>query len=121
MGLRQPRFSDWNLVNRDSRSLRIVFVIWLLCYLAGPLVETFDDWDTPLEEMTDIATSAGGVLIWAAAGVCAAIALLREFCKHCRESAILSLKAPLLLLRFDLAFAPVSLPVPLFDASPLRL
>src|SRR5262245_46174851 len=107
-------------MNGHSRSLRIVFVIWLICYLAGPLVETFDDWDTPQEEMTDIATSAGGVLIWAAAGVCAAVALLRQFSKHCRESALLGLNVPLLLLRLDLAcFVPVSRPAPVFDTAPL--
>src|SRR5262249_14353983 len=101
---------------------QILFLIWLICYLAGPLVETFDYWDSPQEEMTDIATSACGALIWLAAGICAAILLLREFCKLWRSSALLRINPPLLLLTFDLV-SPLrrSEPIPIFDTSPLRV
>src|SRR5439155_5304472 len=63
--------------------LRGLFLLCLCCYLAGPLFETFDFWDTPQEEMADIASSATGVLIWAAAGVCLAILLIRQLCRWC--------------------------------------
>ena len=63
--------------------VRIVFVIWLGWYLTGPLAETFDFWDTPQEEMTDLASSVDGALVWAAAAICLAILVSRQFCKCC--------------------------------------
>ena|SRR5215469_16148306 len=48
---------------RVSQSL---FLIWLCLYLAGPLVQTVDFWDTPQDEMTDVASSLCGTLIWMA-------------------------------------------------------
>ena len=63
--------------------VRIVFVFWLGWYLTGPLAETFDFWDTPQEEMTDLASSVDGALVWAAAAICLAILVSRQFCKCC--------------------------------------
>src|SRR5438093_12922653 len=63
--------------------VRIVFVIWLGWYLTGPLAETFDFWDTPQEEMADLASSVDGALVWAAATICLAILVSRQFCKCC--------------------------------------
>ncbi len=67
----------------SAHFFRIVFVIWLGWYLTGPLAETFDFWDTPQEEMTDLASSVDGALVWAAAAICLAILVSRQFCKCC--------------------------------------
>jgi hypothetical protein len=66
--------------------LQTLFLLWLGCYLAGPLVQTFDVWDTPQEEMGDIASSLCGSLIWAACAVSLAIFALRQLLKSCRSS-----------------------------------
>ena len=105
----------------SRRFLRVIFLIWLCCYLAGPLFETFDFWDTPQEEMGDIASSACGALIWAAAGLCVAVFVFQQFCKSfsCLAAFRVNLLSP---LSFKL---PSSLtatgPIAALDASPLRL
>ena len=105
----------------SGRFLRVLFLIWLCWYLAGPLFETFDFWDTPQEEMTDIASSASGALIWAAAGVSFGILLLRRLCQCC--SALTGLNPNLMLpLPFDLRDdLPPTEQALIFDISPLRL
>ena len=72
----------------SRKFLRILFLIWLGWYLAGPVIETFDSWDNANEEMLDIASSVCGALVWAAALVCLAIVLLRELLKHSSYLAI---------------------------------
>jgi len=67
----------------SAQFVRIVFLIWLGWYLTGPVVETFDFWDTPQEEMADIASSVDGALVWAAAAICLAILVSRELCRCC--------------------------------------
>jgi hypothetical protein len=105
----------------SGRSLRVLFLIWLCWYLTGPLFETFDFWDTPQEEMADIASSTAGVLIWAAAAVCVGIWLSRHLCRCCKGLTGLGLNV-LLLQSFDLRrYLPPAEPIPLLDTSPLRL
>ena len=67
----------------NAQFVRIVFLIWLGWYLTGPVVETFDFWDTPQEEMADVASSIDGALVWAAAAICLAILVSRELCRCC--------------------------------------
>src|SRR5262245_16406868 len=67
-----------------SPLLRKLFLIWLCCYLAGPLVQMFDVWHAFQEEMGDIAFSTSGVLIWAGAAIAIGILLFRHFCKVCK-------------------------------------
>src|SRR5215831_7159902 len=67
-----------------SPFLRTLFFFWLCCYLAGPLVQMFDSWDSLEEEMGDIAFSTSGVLIWAGAAIAIAMLLFRHFCKVCK-------------------------------------
>src|SRR5262245_63914829 len=83
------------MITMSGRSLRVLFLIWLCWYLAGPLFETFDFWDTPQEELLDIASSTSGALIWAAAEVCLAVLLLRQLCKYSRGLARIGTNAPL--------------------------
>ena len=101
--------------------LRVVFLIWLCCYLAGPVFETFDFWDTPQEEMGDIASSACGVLIWAAAGLCVAVFVFQRFCKYfgCLAAFRVNLLSPLSLKLPSYLTAAARIPV--LDTSPLRL
>jgi hypothetical protein len=72
--------------------LRVLFSVWLCWFLAGPVFETFDFWDSSQEEMLDIASSICGALIWAAASVCLAIRLLRELHKRCSHLSAFGLK-----------------------------
>jgi hypothetical protein len=60
-----------------------LFLLWLVWYLSGPLFETIDFWDTPQEEMGDIAWSASGALSLMAIGACAGICLFRRFRELC--------------------------------------
>jgi hypothetical protein len=76
--------------------LQIAFLIWLGSYLAGPLFQTFDVWDTPQEEMGDVASSQCGSLIWAGCAVGLAIFALRQLLKSCRSSIRQNLVDPLL-------------------------
>jgi hypothetical protein len=76
--------------------LQIAFLAWLGCYLAGPLFQTFDVWDTPQEEMGDVASSLCGSLIWAGCAVSLAIFALRQLLKSCRSSIGQNLVDPLL-------------------------
>src|SRR5258706_2015965 len=100
---------------------RALFLIWLFCYLAGPLFETFDFWDMPQEEMSDIASSACGALIWAAAGLCITVFAFRQFCKCFSRLAVLRTNA-LSPLSFKIHLClMVDEPIPALDTSPLRV
>src|SRR5881296_830170 len=102
--------------------VRIVFVIWLGWYLTGPLAETFDFWDTPQEEMTDIASSVDGTLVWAAAAICLAILISRQFCKCCSYLAEAGLSDLLFLILLPLVDASAAEPGSILAAStPLRI
>lgn len=61
------------------RGIRLLFLLWLSCYLSGPLCETFDFWDTPQEEMQDINRTAGGAVPLIAVIFCFAIASFQKF------------------------------------------
>jgi hypothetical protein len=56
--------------------------MWLCWYLSGPMIEAFDSWDSPQEEMTDIASSQCGALVWIAAAACLALLAFRQFLKR---------------------------------------
>jgi hypothetical protein len=50
-------------------TLRVLIVLWLGWYLSCPVAEVVDFWDTPPEEMRDIAHVAGGVVALLGAGL----------------------------------------------------
>lgn len=63
-----------------NRSLiKIVFLLWLGCYLSGPLAETFDSWDSPREELHDVQRNAGGTVTLVLAVFCLAALLFRRW------------------------------------------
>ncbi len=102
--------------------VRIVFVIWLGWYLTGPLAETFDFWDTPQEEMTDLASSVDGALVWAAAAICLAILVSRQFCKCCSylaEAGLLDLLSLIFVPLTDLSTTVVGSIIA--GSTPLRI
>jgi hypothetical protein len=68
----------------SRRVLQFIFLIWLCSYLAGPLVQTIDFWDTPQDDVNDIASSLCGTLIWAACAATLAILAWREL-RKCRS------------------------------------
>ena len=106
---------------RRSFVLKILFFAGLCWYLSGPLVEMFDFWDSPSDEMGDIASSLSGTLIWVAAGVCTGMFLFRKMRAIC---------ACLTTLKFGLVVQKTSQPtvrtkppqsIPILDTSPLRI
>ncbi len=60
------------------RVMKFLVLLWLGWYLSGPLSLTVDFWDTPQEEMKDVARSAGGAAVLVAAAVCFGMLLLRK-------------------------------------------
>ncbi|HEV2423854.1 MAG TPA: hypothetical protein VGZ29_03395 [Terriglobia bacterium] len=44
------------------RLIKIVLLVWLGCYLSGPLAASFDSWDSPREELHDVQRNAGGAV-----------------------------------------------------------
>jgi|GEM_PF-1184908 len=60
------------------RGVRLLFLLWLGWYLSGPLFETIDRWDSPREEISDVARSAGGATTLLAVLVSFGIALFRR-------------------------------------------
>src|SRR5207248_3121202 len=102
--------------------VRIVFVIWLGWYLTGPLAETFDFWDTPQEEIADLASPVDGALVWAAAAICLAILVSRQFCKCCSDLAEAGLLDLLSLIFVPIVDLSATERGPLLTASlPLRI
>jgi len=106
----------------SAHFFRIVFVIWLGWYLTGPLAETFDFWDTPQEEMGDLASSLDGALVWAAAAICLAILVSRQFCKCCSylaEAGLLDLLSLIFVPLTDLSTTEVGSIIA--GSTPLRI
>jgi hypothetical protein len=61
------------------RLAKIAFLLWLGCYLSGPLAETFDFWDPPREELRDVERNAGGAVTLVAAVFCLIALLFRRW------------------------------------------
>jgi hypothetical protein len=64
-------------------SIKLIALLWLGWYLSGPLCETFDFWDSPEQEIGDVARSTGGIATLIAAVACFGIALFRKLCERC--------------------------------------
>src|SRR2546430_17699453 len=59
--------------------MKLLVLLWLGWYLAGPLAQFVDSWDSPQEEIGDIARSAGGVVTLLGGVICFGIALFRRW------------------------------------------
>src|SRR5262249_44686383 len=105
----------------SRRSLQILFLTWLCWYLAGPLFETFDSWDTPQEELADIASSESGSLVWAAAGICIAVLLFQHLCKYSHALSGSSANVSLPESFNSRGYTPRPETPRILDTSPLRL
>lgn len=70
-----------------SRTVRVLVLLWLGWYLSGPVCEMVDSWDTPPEEIQDIAFHSGGVLGLVAAAFSVGVALARKVRTLCRALA----------------------------------
>ena len=73
----------------------------MLPYLSGPLAQFVDSWDSPQEEIGDIARSAGGVVTLLAGVICFGIALFRRWRDGC-----LHLARAVRRLRLSVGFKP---------------
>ena len=96
----------------NRRALKFLLLVLMGWYVAGPLAEAVDHWDDVQSEIGDIARSAGGAVTVVMAGVALAIALLRCLKARCE------FLARVFRGRFDLPFAPVSLPAVITLVSP---
>ena len=88
------------------RCIRLLVLLWFGWYLSGPLLETVDFWDSPQEEMNDVARSAGGAATLIAAVLCFEIVVLRKLRERCRHLAT-AVRRRFLPLTFE---TPVLLP-----------
>ena len=61
-----------------GRLLRMMVLLWLGWYVSGPLEETFDFWDSPQEEMADVARSAGELVALLGVAVAVSVRQLRK-------------------------------------------
>jgi hypothetical protein len=98
------------------RLAKIAFLLWLGCYLAGPLAETFDSWDPPREELRDVQRNAGGAITMVAAVFCLIALLFRRW----RDRALFAAKAltsQIVSLRAGVPMSSSTVP-PAFSHSP---
>ena len=61
------------------RTTKLLVLLWLGWYLSGPVAQFVDSWDSPQEEIGDIARSAGGAVTLLAGVICFGIALFRRW------------------------------------------
>jgi len=61
------------------RITKLLVLLWLGWYLSGPLAQFVDSWDSPQEEIGDIARSAGGVVTLLGGVICFGIVLFRRW------------------------------------------
>lgn len=67
----------------DRCALKVLLLVLIGWYLAGPVAESLDHWDDIRAETGDIARSAGGAVTFVMAGIALAIALLRRLKVRC--------------------------------------
>jgi hypothetical protein len=104
------------LAGMRKRALKILVFVLLGWYLAGPLFESVDVWDSPREESKDITRSAGGYVTLVAAVVCFGIVLLQRLRDRCRCVSTTVFRFALLSASRQLNFS--LLESPLATASP---
>src|SRR5579872_6959448 len=97
---------------RRFRPAAVLILLWIGWYLSGPLAETFDFWDSPKEEMTDVVRSAGGFIALLGAAAAVSLAKARKVSQCCRASAR-RFQHIACSLQTDGKLAPI-----LFDANP---
>lgn len=70
-----------------QRALRIIILLWVGWYLAGPLAEVVDRWDGPRQEIHDIDFNVGGGATLVAAVFCFAVFWIRKLRERCTDLA----------------------------------
>ena len=78
----QPAWTD-RMRRMKRRGLKLLLLILLGWYVAGPVVETVDCWDDLRAEICDIAHSAGGLVTLVVAGVSLGMLLFRKWRERC--------------------------------------
>jgi hypothetical protein len=68
----------------ERRALRIFVLLWLGWYLSGPMAQMVDFWDTPPQEMNDIARSTCGMVALVGTGLAVTLGLIRRLSRRYR-------------------------------------
>lgn len=72
------------LIVMKVRWINLVVLLWLGWYISGPTAETFDFWDTPRQEMHDVARSGGGIVLLVGTAIAVALDQIRRLRKRLR-------------------------------------
>ncbi len=107
----------------SGRLVRLLVLLWLGWYLSGPICALVDFWDSPSEEMQDIAMQGGGALGLAAAAFGIGIALAsktRTLCKVVGRAAR-AIEAVLPDLQFPALAVSTTVPRGMSPPMPLRI
>lgn len=65
------------------RGLKFLLLVLIGWYVAGPVAETLDHWDSVLAETADTARCAGGAMTLVIGGIAVALSLLRQLKARC--------------------------------------
>jgi hypothetical protein len=102
------------------RALRILVLLWLGWYLTGPLAEMVDFWDTPPQEMHDIARGAGGMVALMGTALAIVLSQIRKLRERFRLPALptrtliaLAIERPLAAVTPGIFLSSHSPPIPL--------
>jgi hypothetical protein len=108
------------LTPMKRRVLRMFVLLWLGWYLTGPLAEVVDFWDTPPQEMHDIARSVGGMVALIGTALAIVLSQIRKLRERLKISALpartliaLAIERPLAAVTPVMLLSSHSPPIPL--------
>ncbi len=104
-----------------GRLVRLLILLWLGWYLSGPICEVVDFWDTPTEEMQDVAFHGGGAVSLAAVAFCVGITLASKARTLGRVSARAARMSQVILTRSTLLTSAMATTIPQGVSPPLPL
>lgn len=104
----------------ERRAVRILLLLWLGWYLSGPVAEMVDVWDTPPQEMHDIARGAGGMVALIGTTLAIALSQIREVRKRLRQKVNARLR-PIAVVVEKVLPATASSPILLTHSPPIQI
>jgi hypothetical protein len=108
------------LIGMKRRVLRILVLLWLGWYVSGPAAEMVDFWDTPPQELHDIARSAGGMVALIGTALAIVLSQIRKLRERLKIPALpartliaLAIERPLAAVTPAIILSAHSPPIPL--------